>query len=434
MSLSSKLDLFLNRTSFFLFGHGLTPSMGAFLGNVSWSFFGGLFAAGILFATNILAGRILSVEEYGRYNATFVLAQILLVVFLGGMDLSVIRALAEKGREIERSRNISATLFFVSILIIIAVSVFWLLRNEVVKFFHVDTKIILAACALAVSLALRQVLDSIIRGLGWFKQQAVTRLLEASAVFSIFLIIYKVFQKASFLSYISSLTIGSIFLISLYLFFIRRYVSSFSFAHLVALISYGKIVFVAGLLGAMFGALDRLAIAKYLSLYDLGVYSVYYTASFIVVTQIGSLFDNVFFPTVVKFKDDLKLLVDKVDKLSLWFLIPFFVMMSVIIFSVVKLFGEKYPMNWFYVFGFALVGTLKMILIVNTSLITAFSTTSLKLGIIFGNLTNLLFIIIFFLYLHFYSLSILTMVVFLIFYTFTFIVLNKWILYKVGVY
>jgi O-antigen/teichoic acid export membrane protein len=63
-----------------------------------------------------------------------------------------------------------------------------------------------------------------------------------------------------------------------------------------ALLNYGKIVFLATLFGIVFGSLDKMAIAHYLSLSDLGVYSAYYTASFLVVTQIGALFDNVFFP------------------------------------------------------------------------------------------------------------------------------------------
>lgn len=423
------IDLFCRK----IFRHGLTENIREFIGHLSWSFFGGVFASGVLLMTNILAGRWLGVAEYGKYNAVFSLAQILLVFFLVGMDLSVVRNLVQIKRE-GKDHAISASLGTVVGWIIICGLIFFFIGPSISRFFQVDPVLLSSAFLLGCILAVRQLTDSIIRGLHWFKKQAFLRILEAIFILLSFLILAFTLGKTTFISYTSSLEIGGLFLISFYLFFIQRYLRPFLIKDITLLFEYGKIVFLAGLFGIIFSSLDKLAIAKYLDFNQLGIYGAYYTASFILVSQVGALFDNVFFPTVTRLKDNLAPLISKIDRLTLLLFVPFLIGMSVIITFLLLLFGPQYPLQWGYVFGFSLLAALKMILIINTSIITAYSSVSLKLGVVYGNLINLLFIALFLAYISYFQLSITVMLIFLVIYTAIFIMLNKWILYRVGFY
>ena len=71
-----------------VFGHAMSDEMRKFLGNLSWSFFGGIIAAGIMFAVNILAGRWLGPEEYGKYHIVLALGQVFVIPMLMGMNTS----------------------------------------------------------------------------------------------------------------------------------------------------------------------------------------------------------------------------------------------------------------------------------------------------------------------------------------------------------
>ncbi len=423
------IDIFCQK----MFGHGITSNIREFIGQLSWSFFGGIFSSVILLLTNVLAGRWLGAVEYGKYSAVFALAQILIVFSLIGMDLSIVRKLAN-GSTITKSTDISASLGAVIIWILGCGGMFFLTKGYIETFFHVDVVFLSSAFTLGFLLSFRQLADSIIRGLHLFRIQAISRIIESVFIFCSFFFLVFYLQRTGFSTYLYALELGGAFLILIYLFFIRQYLTPFVFSDVSSLFVYGKMVFVAGLFGIIFGSLDKIAIAKYLDFSQLGIYSAYYTASFLLISQLGSLIDNVFFPTIARLKDNLDSIINKVDYLSLILFFPLLIGMSGIISIVLSLFGNQYPLKWQYVIGFSLLATLKMILIINTSLITVFSTTSLKLGVIYGNAINILFVVLFFLYITFFHLSISVMVILLIIYTALFIILNKWILYRVGFY
>lgn len=405
-----------------------------FISNMSWSLLGGIVAAGILLVTNILAGRILGAEEYGKYSIIFTVAQICIVLFLFGMDLSVARSLAIYTEKNDRKNYISTAFITVLLTIFISLFVVSFFSKQVGHLFHIEKKLFLFAIFFGAILAIRQFLDSAIRGVSRFRLQALLRILESFGVLGFFCLSVFFFKERSFLAYVSSIIFGGSFLCVAYIFSLKNFFFTWSNETFRALLNYGKIAFLATLFGIVFGSLDKIAIAHYLSLSDLGVYSAYYTASFLVVTQIGALFDNVFFPMVARYKDNLTPIIQKVDYFSLTLFLPFFISMCGIVYVLLCLFGKGFPIIWAYIFGFSFIATLKCILIVNTSLITAHSKASLKLGLIYGNSINVVFIFIFLIFIQMFELSLLSMVYFLITYTGVFIVLNKWILYKVGFY
>ena len=78
----------------------MSGEMKNFLGNLSWSFFGGIIAAGIMLSVNIAAGRILGPVEYGKYGLVIALSSILLIPMLLGLDVALTHFIAQSNENL----------------------------------------------------------------------------------------------------------------------------------------------------------------------------------------------------------------------------------------------------------------------------------------------------------------------------------------------
>ena len=428
--LANRLNSFLESISFFIFGHGLTSTMKEFIGNLSWSFLGGIITSAILLVVNILAGRLLGPEEYGKYNIVWAIAQIIMVFVIFGMDASNMRTMSKDTGNNTKKRSISTVFYF----IIFSSSVFSIIYYLVVLNFksviNIDQNILLMSLLLGIVLAFRQLLDSFLRALSKFKRQSFIKIVEAVIIFVTFAVLLKKIGNYDYSSYIIALVCGGIFAIGSYLFVIRKYFTMFDFKILEKRFSYAKIMFIASILGIIFGSLDKIVIAKYMSFHDLGIYSAYYTASFALAAQFMVFFDNVFFPTVARYKSDIKTILKKVDRLSLVLILPLYIAMCGVIYFIMLLFGKDYNINLFFILSFGFLAVLKMLLSVNSSLVTVHSNESLKKAIYLGNSINIIFIIIFVLILPHITISIQFMILALIFYHILLLVVVRYIFYS----
>jgi O-antigen/teichoic acid export membrane protein len=74
-----------------------------------WSFFRRVAAV------NIIAGRLLGPEEYGKYSLVFLISQIFLIPMIFGMDMAISRVISKEAfQNVENIRkNISSAFWFV---------------------------------------------------------------------------------------------------------------------------------------------------------------------------------------------------------------------------------------------------------------------------------------------------------------------------------
>ena len=425
----------VEKIHFLVFGTEMSEVMRSFLKNISWSLFGGIIASAVLFAVNILAGRLLGVEEYGKYNIVLAIAQILMIFFLFGMDTGSARSIPGEKTDKNKAKNISSAFYF-AIFVTVIFSLVYMVSYKYIKlFFKFDNySILLAALLLGILLAYRQLFDSFIRGLHLFKTQSLFKIIESIFVIGAFLLAVKIFKLASYWSYIQAITTGGLILIIGYLIFLRKYLSSFDPTVLKENLSYSKLAFIASLLGVVFGSLDKIAVGKYLNFHELGIYSAYYTASFVLVSQAIVLFDNVFFPTISKYRNNLNEVVKKLDKITIIFSIPFFIAMAGVIFVILKLFGSSYGIDWMLISAFSVLAVTKVAFSINVSVVNVYSEASLKKAIFYGNSINILFLLAFFFFLHLFGMSLSLIVLLLIFYHIALFIANKIIMVQYGFY
>lgn len=417
-----------------IIGHKLTPAMREFFRHISWSFFGGITASAILLTVNILAGRWLGPEQFGKYNTVWALAQIITVFIIFGMDTSNMRAATENTDNNLKKKSISTTFYFILFSSCVFSAIYYLFITIFKSKIHIDISILYFSLLVGLVLSLRQLSDSFLRTLLRFKFQSFVKIIEALIVFATFLVFVKIFNTYDYSIYIISLAFGGLFAIIGYLFSVRKYFHKFDFNTLKQRFSYAKIMFAASVLGIIFGSLDKLVIAKYMNFHDLGVYSAYYTASFALAAQFMVFFDNVFFPTVAKYKSDMQTILKKIDRLCLILIVPVYLAMSSVIYLVMSLFGKDYNINLILILCFGFLAVLKMILSINSSLVAIYSNESLKKSIYFGNTINILFVVLFIIALPFITVSIQFMVLVLIAYHVLIILMLKYVCYSLNLY
>lgn len=417
-----------------LFGHGLPGGMTGFISNLSWSLIGGIVSGLILLATNILAGRFLGPTEYGKINIIGAIGQVITVFVLFGMDRVSMRGIAMQKTREQKAKHISTTLYFVVFTSIIVAILYLLINHYLATLLGLSTSLLIVGLVYGLVLSFRQLTENFIRGLERFRYQSLSRILESFAALGIFLFLWTFLSVRNYATYIVALMISGGVLVFLYIANIRSYLTRFSKHIFFEQFSFGSLFFVASVLGILFSSLDKFLVGRYMNLHQLGIYSAYFSASTILLSQVASLFGNVFFPTVAKHLDSISLIVRKVDKL---FLIVFFPLWSVSvgsIFIIIRLFGSSYGFNWLYAASFGLLAVLMLIFSVNAAIVQAYSRQAFQRVFYLGNFTNLGFIGLYGIIIHYIGLSIPWVVAIVISSYVMQIVFCKYALYREKVY
>ena len=339
-----------------IFGHEMSDEMRGFLKNLSWSFFGGFIAAGIMFALAIIAGRWLGPVEYGKYNLVLLIAQFFTIPMLLGMDISVLQKIVKAGDSNKRKELISSSLLFVLVLMsIVSISLF-LNREFLANIFSTKVDLVFVAVVFSIALVLKMLLDGIIKGLYFFKFQAIIKIAEAIVAILIFFALHLIFKN--YLQLAFSLIIAGLVVSILYAFKLKTFFGKLSTESIKKLLRYSKFVFVGSLISIIIGYGDRFVVNKYFGVEELGIYSAYYTATILVAGQFISIISNVFFAMVAKVEEK-RILLKKIDKMLLVGIAPATFAMFVIGFVVLKLFGSAYKASVLVLFLFGFVATLQ---------------------------------------------------------------------------
>jgi O-antigen/teichoic acid export membrane protein len=346
-----------------IFGHEMSPMMRDFLKHLSWSFLGGGIASAVMMIINIGAGRLMGPAGYGNYGLVLAISQVFMIPIILGLDVSSVRSISTAQNNREKEKNISSPFYFILFSSLVFILVFLAFHNFISKKFNINSTILLIAALYAVIVSLKSISDSFARALFLFKEQFFARILEVATIVVLFSLFFFFCDKQNYIFYIFALLSGSL-MFSLFLFRkYLKYLTHFDLQSLKIQLSYSSILLVGATFNAVYNILEKMIIAKYLSIYDLGIYMAYYTASFNMTAQITQMFLNVFFPSIAKMPA--RTIITKLEKLIRILFFPIFFIILSIIFIIIKLFGKDYGINITYLFGFSLLATLQIILSIN---------------------------------------------------------------------
>ena len=376
-----------------IFGYEMGDEMRRFLGNLSWSFFGGLIGAGVLFGINIIFGRIFGPEEYGRYSLIVALSGIFTVFMTMGSETAVVHYVAKDEKQ-EPGRYITSAFIIWIVATSLWGALFFFLSIYLPSFFQQGiAEVALTAIFFAIVLSGKTVMDGCIRGLQLFQFQSLIRMIEVAIVLLVFFlgIFFLGGKIGGVWLYIGSLSCG---LILASLFFLRKISVFFSWIYwwdIKKMLLYGMYALLGSLSGIFLNSFDKLIIADSLGNESLGIYNAYFSASLLLVGQLMAVFVNVFFPTLSRMNQGEGLL-KKLNCLSKKMFPIMFIGLFVFISIAIYLFGNEYPFDFFLLLEFSLLGCLTAYFYALWWLIAAKSHSGIQFTSFHGIIGGLVFV------------------------------------------
>ncbi len=341
----------LDRIHVRIFGHLMGEQMRQFLSHLSWSLIGGTLASVIMFCVTLLAGRLLGPEQYGRYNELLSLATAFSVIFLFGMNISSVRYLSDKTFAEKRNTILATTLYAVmawSLLVILfigATHTFWTDRLSV------TTGALFLSLALAIIIALKSMFDGFLRSFHRIRAQSSLRFGEALLILMGFGALVILLNRPDYLSQTIAMIFGGTFFVLFAFVLLQKNLAGHNFdkpTFVTIFRDYNRFLLISSVL-AMAIAADRFLIGKLIGVRELGIYGAYYSASHLIISELGALFMNVFWPTVIKNVENLPRILRKTTKLFIGFSPVWIALIMVNTWIFVLLFGSQYPMRADYI-------------------------------------------------------------------------------------
>ena len=352
-----------------IFGHEMSEEMRNFLSHLSWSFSGGIVAAVIMFSINIFAGRLLGPSSYGNYNYLLSLAASSVLIFLLGNNTSAVRFISDNNHYSKKNSILTAGLsltFFQVFLFLIFIIIF---GGKISSYFDIDQNILYLIFFFGLILSFKELLDSFLRALNLIKKQSIIKAADAIIVAIVFISLLAYFKNTfSYFDYIYAFMAGSIFFSIVSFYLIRKYIVRFNLSHIFLILNYNKFIII-GAIGGLIISLDKVFIGKYIGNEKLGLYSAYFTSSQLIISNLAIIFMNIFWPAVIKNKNSLHAVADKLDMIFFRFFPVWFLLNILSMTFFMMLFGKQYPIHILYLVLFSLSSLLSVIFSIFVSLL-----------------------------------------------------------------
>ena len=359
-----------------IFGHEMGEEMRKFIGNLSWSFFGGIIASILMLGVNVGMGRYFGPEEYGKYNFVLILSQFLLIFVYLGTDVSSVKFLSGEKELSGKKAFFSSSFYFVLIMISLSWIVYYSVHSRIEHYFNVDGQYVFLALIFGSILGVKGAVDGYLRAFSLFRFQAFLRVAEVTAIIVFLLLILKMIGIKEYQYYVYVIVGGAALFSLIALFRLRRNFGAFKWSSLKLMLAYGNVILIGTIFGTVFNSLDKIIVAKYLGVAQLGIYSAYFMTSTNLIAQMTQVFNNVFFPAISQVDDTAY--VTKIDTLMKWFFIPGGVILSSVLYGTLLIFGKAYKPDIFLAVGFGFLAVLQILLTINSSIITALSKKLLR--------------------------------------------------------
>ncbi len=306
----------------------------------------GTGVAGIfLFISTLIAGRVLGPAEYGQAGVVLSYGSLLLLFLGPGLNTGAVRYLANASDNAVRSQIVTVVTTMTFIITGVVSAIFLYIYPNIAVYFHVDALLLLLAFPYAITVTLKNLFDSFVRGLHLFADQLRARVFEAVTVLLSIIALVVLLNYRFFSAYIISLSVGAV-IYTLFIFFTSPiFFGKFSINMCKKILFYSLFAGLGGFAGFLFLSLNRIILSHTVEESLLGVYMAYYTATFTFGSQLLVIYNNVFFPTISQFSSK-KVFLKKINKLNLVLALPlvFFICMCAYVF--LRFYGDAYVLRY----------------------------------------------------------------------------------------
>jgi len=341
-----------------IFQEPINEEVENFVKTLSFVGFGTILSTLFSFLFTVIGGRMLGPSEYGSFTLVQSIAMILYIPMLLGFNTAMIKYCAETTDQDHLSRIISTTYIIVFFLTAISIILYLIFINQLAASFSVNQIIIWLSIIFAALFVFYTLTTSTLRGLHLMNGFALFQPIFGLTLLSTFFIFVYIqppsFKAMVYTNYFAFAIIGCVIVIL----FLKKYLAfRVDRVWLSTAWKYSNFALIGGLAFTLYSNIDRILINYYMDVESVGIYGVYYYASFAVIGLFSGVFITVFFPVASKTSNK-ELLYHKLTKIipSLFIIgIP-----GVFIgeFIILQFFGEDYPIDVTLMVAFAVTAVL----------------------------------------------------------------------------
>jgi len=326
-----------------IFHETMSLEVQKFFGSISYVTIGTLVGTVFSFSFNILSGRILGPEGYGRFTLLQSIGMILYIPMLFGVHTAMIKYAAERPESDRQQIVLSSSFLMVLVFTVVALFVYTLFAGEIAALFSVSTDVYWLSLLFAVLFVFYTINTSALLGLNRMKQYALTQPIFSSLMLFTFLALI-LLQQFNYLSMVYAMYLAyGVTAIGILVSLRHRLVFVLDRPWLKTLVRFSAAAMLGCVCFTIYTNVGKLLINYFMSVEEVGIYGVYYYASFTVVGLLSGIFTTVLFPTISGVKD-IRSIYSKMNTMVIYYILagtPFVLVCEVVI---LKLFGSQYPM------------------------------------------------------------------------------------------
>ena len=369
-----------------------TENVKIFIKNFNYVAIGFGFSAIFGFLSQILMGRFLGPEGYGKYS----LVQSISFFFYVPMGLGISTALIKYNAEednIDNQKKIISTSFFINLCVSFIIAFIILIFSKSISSIFGVPILIFFAILFSLLYNFYIFVTDTLRSLHKMKELSIFQVIDG-ALMLLLIVFFIINNKLSFeiSIFIACITYFVVFIFII--FNIRRYIlSSIDLVWFKKIIRYGVYAMLWLAIYVFLQNFSKLLINKLLQTSDVGIYSAYYFSSFGMLGVFLGMFITVFFPMASRQKNK-KILFEKIDKFLPYLFLLVLPIFLVIEFVVLKLYGSKYPIDISLMLEFVIAGMLMVIYSLYDNLFASHGILGIKLVVLSGSivvLSNIVF-------------------------------------------
>jgi len=302
---------------------------------------------------NILGGRLLGPQEYGKFILIQSVAMFLYFPMELGLNTAMLKYTSEKHDYQRQSNIIKGTLILATLFSTVSIVFYIMIATPLSHLFSISINLFYLAVAFAVLFVFFTLTMSAVRGLNRMRAYSVFQIVYGPIVLISFLV-FIFNHQLSFETMVFPILAAYISLtICTYFIFIRKLARwKFDISTAKMLWKFSIFSAIGGLSYAFYTNVDRIMIGRYLPVGDVGIYAAYYTASINIAGLFWGMFNMVYFPTISGYENKGTIFV-RINKLIPFLIslgIPFLIICEYI---VLKLYGASYSLNIFWMLFFS---------------------------------------------------------------------------------
>ncbi len=304
-----------------IFHEEISTEVEKFIKNLSYVGIGTIVASVFSFSFNILAGRWLGPLEYGTFTLIQSVAMFLYIPMLLGFHTAMVKYNAEKDDILRQRRIISTTYILVFVFTVVSLLVYFIFSKEIMTIFSISSEVFYFAVLFAVLFVFYTLTTETLRSLHMLRTYSRLMPIHSAILFFTFLFFALMCKDLSFKSPLFSMLLAYGIMGGVILAILRNYLKpKFNKSWVRKLHHYSIYSLLGGISFVLYSNIDKLMINYYLTISEVGIYRAYYYSFTTVLLLISTIFVTTFFPFASSCGDK-KALLDKVNKISIIFII-----------------------------------------------------------------------------------------------------------------